>query len=92
MATKEQNGPSEVKEFLPMCSNALGAFERRSSQPAFHVVALSGPIIPSLPAMRRGGYLCSKVECTFETHASVRSNVWPAFEHRPVTCQHTSSI
>jgi hypothetical protein len=28
LATKEQNGPSEVKEFLPMRSNALGAFER----------------------------------------------------------------
>jgi hypothetical protein len=28
LATKEQNGPSEVKEFLPVRSNALGAFER----------------------------------------------------------------
>jgi hypothetical protein len=28
LATKEQKGPSEVKEFLPVRSIALGAFER----------------------------------------------------------------
>jgi hypothetical protein len=76
MATKEQNGPSEVKEFLPVRSNALGAFDHsygqmqrhmvecRSSQPASHVVALADPRSPSLLAMRHGGYLRSNVECT----------------------------
>jgi hypothetical protein len=66
MATNEQNGPSEVKEFLPVRSNAGTRFERRSSQPVSHVVALAGPMIPALLAMHRGGYLCSNVECTFE--------------------------
>jgi hypothetical protein len=59
-------------------SNALGAFEcnycrtqrhtveRRSSQPASRVVALAGPRSPSIPAMPRGSYLWSNVECTVE--------------------------
>jgi hypothetical protein len=59
-------------------SNALVAFERncghtqrhmverRSNQPTSHTVALAGPRSPSLPAMRRGGYLRSNVECTIE--------------------------
>jgi hypothetical protein len=34
-------------------SNARSKFERRSSQPASHTVALAGPMIPSLPALRR---------------------------------------
>jgi hypothetical protein len=62
LATKEQNGPSEVKEFLPVHSNALGAFEHNCdqtqglgsntspSQPASHVDALAGPTIPLLLA------------------------------------------
>jgi hypothetical protein len=61
-----------------VCSNALSAFEcncgrtqrhtveRRSSQPASRVVALVGSRSPSLPAMRRGGYLRSNVECAVE--------------------------
>jgi hypothetical protein len=58
--------------------NALAAFkrncsrtqrytiERRSSQPASHAFVLAGSKSPSLPAMRRGGYLQSNVECTVE--------------------------
>jgi hypothetical protein len=86
MATKEQNGLSEG---VPaMHSNALSAFERncgrtqrhtvehRSSQPAPRAVAVAGPRSPSLPTMRRGGYLRSNVECTVE-----RKNI-SAFERR----------
>jgi hypothetical protein len=40
-------------------SNARSRFEHRSSQPASHTVALAGPTIPLLPAMRRGSYLRS---------------------------------
>jgi hypothetical protein len=59
-------------------SNALSAFERncgrtqrhtverKSSQPAPRAVALASPRSPSLPAMRRGGYLRSNMECTVE--------------------------
>jgi hypothetical protein len=47
-------------------SNARGKFERRSSQPTSHAVALAGPTIPSLPALRRGSYLRSIVECMIE--------------------------
>jgi hypothetical protein len=32
LTTKEQNGPSEVKEFLLVRSIALGAFERNCGQ------------------------------------------------------------
>jgi hypothetical protein len=32
LATKEQNGPGEVKEFLPACSIALGVFECNCGQ------------------------------------------------------------
>jgi hypothetical protein len=71
--------------------NTKGRFECRSSQLVSHVVALADLMIPSLPAMRRGGYLRSNVECTIErmhqcvrTHG-LRSNAWLAFERRPVT-------
>jgi hypothetical protein len=47
-------------------SNARGRFERRSSQPASYAVAVAGPTIPSLPAMRHGSYLRSIAECTTE--------------------------
>jgi hypothetical protein len=60
MATKEQNGPSEVKE------TQRNTVEHRSSQPASRAVALAGPRSPSLPAIRHGGYLWSNVECTVE--------------------------
>jgi hypothetical protein len=45
-------------------SNARSRFESRSSQPASHAVALAGPKIPLLPAMRRGSYLRSIAGCT----------------------------
>jgi hypothetical protein len=41
-------------------SNTRNRFERRPSQPTSHVVALAGPMIPSLPALRRGSYVRSK--------------------------------
>jgi hypothetical protein len=47
-------------------SNARSRFERRSSQPASHAVALAGPMIPSLPAMCRGNYLHLIVGGTIE--------------------------
>jgi hypothetical protein len=47
-------------------SNPRCRFERRSSQPASHAVALADPTIPLLPAMRRGGYLRSIAGCTIE--------------------------
>jgi hypothetical protein len=47
-------------------SNARSTFERRSNQPASHVVVLAGPTIPSLLAMRHGNYLRSIIECTIE--------------------------
>jgi hypothetical protein len=47
-------------------SNARCRFERRSSQPASHTIALVGPTIPSLPTMRRGSYLRSIAGCTIE--------------------------
>jgi hypothetical protein len=47
-------------------SNARSRFERKSSQPASHAVALAGPTIPSLLAMCHGSYLCSIAECTIE--------------------------
>jgi hypothetical protein len=53
----------EVMEFLrdqvQLRSNARSRFERRPSQPVSHVVALAGPMIPSLPALRRGSYVRS---------------------------------
>jgi hypothetical protein len=55
-------------------SSAKGRFKRRSSQLASHTIALAGPMIPSLPAMRHGGYLRSNVECMFEhLHHCVRT-------------------
>jgi hypothetical protein len=47
-------------------SNARSRFERRSSQPVSHAVALAGPTIPSLPAMCRGSYLRSIARCTIK--------------------------
>jgi hypothetical protein len=53
----------EVMEFLrdraQLRSNARSRFERRPSQPVSHAVALAGPMIPSLPALRRGSYVRS---------------------------------
>jgi hypothetical protein len=47
-------------------SNARSKFERRSSQPTSHAVALAGPTIPLLLAMRHGHYLHSIAGCTIE--------------------------
>jgi hypothetical protein len=47
-------------------SNARSRFERRSSQPASHAVALAGPTIPSLPAIRHGSYLHSNAGCSIK--------------------------
>jgi hypothetical protein len=47
-------------------SNTRSRFERRSSQLASHIVALVGPTIPSLPAIRRGNYLRPITECTIK--------------------------
>jgi hypothetical protein len=47
-------------------SNARSRFERKSSQPASHTVALAGPTITSLSAMRCGSYLRSIAGCTIE--------------------------
>jgi hypothetical protein len=64
-------------------SSARSRFEHKSSQPTSHVVALAGPMIPLLPAMRHGSYLRSIVGCTIEhmhqcdqTHG-LRSNAAP---------------
>jgi hypothetical protein len=60
--------------------NARSRFECWSSQPASHIVAIVGPTIPSLPAIRRGSYLRLIIESMIErmhqcnrTH-SLRSN------------------
>jgi hypothetical protein len=47
-------------------SNARSRFEYRPSQPASHAVALAGPMIPSLPALRRGSYVCSNAWSTID--------------------------
>jgi hypothetical protein len=39
-------------------SNARRRFECRFSPPPSHAVALVGLMIPSLPALRRGSYVC----------------------------------
>jgi hypothetical protein len=48
------------------CSRTQGVGPNAGRQPASHVVALAGPTIPSLPAIRRGSYLHSIIECTIE--------------------------
>jgi hypothetical protein len=47
MAMKEQNGPSEVKEFLPVRSIALGAFEHNCGRTQ-GLGLNAGPISPRL--------------------------------------------
>jgi hypothetical protein len=63
MDLKRSNG---VPASAQLRSNARNMFEHRSNQPASHAVALAGPTIPSLQAMRRGSYLHSIAECTIE--------------------------
>jgi hypothetical protein len=86
LATKEQNG-LEVKHRSPcQCARShlvrssatvverKDRFERKPSQPASHAIALANLMIPSLPAMRRGGYLRSIVKCMIECmHQCVRT-------------------
>jgi hypothetical protein len=47
LATKEQKGPSEVKEFLPMRLIALGAFERNCGRTQ-GLGSNAGPVSPRL--------------------------------------------
>jgi hypothetical protein len=47
-------------------SNARSRFEHRFSQPASHAVALAGPMIPLLLALRCDSYLRSIAGCTIE--------------------------
>jgi hypothetical protein len=66
MDLKRSNGVTTKCDRAQLRSNARSRFERRSSQPASHAIALTGPTIPSLPAMRRGSYLRLIAGCTIE--------------------------
>jgi hypothetical protein len=98
IATKEQNGPSEVKEFLQcvqmhMLRLNATVVVRRGTQ------SNVGPVSPRLallpqPALGVHRFeLCAVAVICGQTWSarsnaktSVRSNAWPAFERRPVTC------
>jgi hypothetical protein len=66
MNLKRSKGVTAKCDRAQLWSNARSRFERRSSQPASHAIALAGPTIPSLLAMCCGNYLRSITECTIE--------------------------